>query len=45
MKLRVAAISDIHGYLPIMEDPADILLIAGVICPFVFQFIKPKMKK
>lgn len=44
MKLRVAAISDIHGYLPIMEDPADILLIAGDISPLEIQFNKPEMK-
>lgn len=45
MKLRVAAISDTHGYLPFMEDPADILLIAGDISPLEIQFNKPEMKK
>ena len=44
MKLRVAAISDIHGYLPIIEESADILLIAGDISPLEIQFNKPKMK-
>ena len=44
MTLRVAAISDIHGYLPIIEESADILLIAGDISPLEIQFNKPKMK-
>ena len=44
MTLRVAAISDIHGYFPIIEEPADILLIAGDISPLEIQFNKPKMK-
>ena len=44
MKLRVVAISDIHGYFPIIEEPADILLIAGDISPLEIQFNKPKMK-
>ena len=44
MKLRVVAISDIHGYFPIIEEPADILLIAGDISPLEIQFDKPKMK-
>ena len=44
MTLRVAAISDIHGYLPTIEEPADILLIAGDISPLEIQFDKPKMK-
>ena len=44
MTLRVAAISDIHGYFPIIEEPADILLIAGDISPLEIQFDKPKMK-
>ena len=44
MRLRVAAISDIHGYLPIIEESADILLIAGDISPLEIQFNKPKMK-
>lgn len=44
MTLRVAAISDIHGYFPTIEEPADILLIAGDISPLEIQFDKPKMK-
>ena len=44
MRLRVAAISDIHGYFPTIEEPADILLIAGDISPLEIQFDKPKMK-
>ena len=45
MKLRVAAISDLHGHFPEMIEPADILLIAGDISPLEIQFNKPKMKK
>ncbi len=44
MKLKIAAISDIHGYLPEMIEPADILLLAGDISPIEIQFNKLKMK-
>lgn len=44
MKLKVAAISDLHGYFPEMTEPADILLIVGDISPLEIQFNKPKMK-
>ena len=41
--MRVAAISDLHGYLPKIEK-SDILLIAGDISPLEIQFDKQKMK-
>ena len=44
MKLKIAAISDLHGYFPEMVESADILLIAGDISPLQIQFNKPKMK-
>lgn len=42
--IKIAAISDLHGHLPEMTEPADILLIAGDISPLQIQFNKPKMK-
>lgn len=45
MKLKVAAISDIHGHLPKMEVSADILLIAGDISPLGIQRNIPEMIK
>ena len=44
MKLKIAAISDIHGFLPEITEPADVLLIAGDISPLHIQFNKPAMK-
>ena len=44
MGLKVIAISDQHGYLPEITEPADIMLIAGDISPLEIQFDKPKMK-
>ena len=44
MGLKVVAISDLHGYLPEIVEPADIMLIAGDISPLQIQFDKPKMK-
>ena len=44
MGLKVVAISDQHGYLPEITEPADIMLIAGDISPLEIQFNKPKMK-
>lgn len=44
MRLKIAAISDLHGFLPEMIEPADILLIAGDIVPLEFQFNKPESK-
>lgn len=31
--LKIIAISDLHGYVPTIEQPFDILLICGDICP------------
>lgn len=44
-KLTIAAISDLHGYLPEMEEPADILLLAGDISPLEIQRDLVKMDK
>ena len=44
MGLRIVAISDQHGYLPEITEPADIMLIAGDVSPLEIQFNKPKMK-
>ena len=45
MKLTIAAISDLHGYLPEMKEPADILLLAGDISPLEIQRDLIKMDK
>ena len=42
--MKIAGISDLHGYLPNIEK-SDILLIAGDISPLNIQFNKPEMKK
>lgn len=44
-KLKIVAVSDLHGYLPEITEPADIMLIAGDISPLYIQFNKPAMKK
>ena len=44
MKLKIVAVSDLHGYLPEITESADIMLIAGDISPLQIQFNKPKMK-
>lgn len=43
--MKIVAISDLHGYLPEITTPADIMLIAGDISPLNIQFNKPKIKK
>lgn len=45
MILKIMAISDLHGNLPIIEKNAEIAIIAGDIIPLNIQFHKPKSKK
>jgi Icc-related predicted phosphoesterase len=44
-KLKIVAVSDLHGYLPEITESADIMLIAGDVSPLNIQFNKPKCKK
>ena len=41
-KLKICAISDLHGILPLIEESADVLLIAGDVIPLSIQFNKLK---
>lgn len=43
--MKIVSISDIHGHLPIINEPVDILCIGGDISPLRIQFNKPEMKK
>lgn len=43
--IKIVAVSDLHGNLPLIEEPADILLIAGDTIPLNIQFNKPASKK
>ena len=45
MSIKIVAISDLHGYLPKIETPADIMIIAGDIVPFEIQFNKYQSKR
>lgn len=45
MKLKIVAISDMHGILPEIIEPADIMLIAGDILPLEIQFNKEFSKQ
>ena len=45
MKLKIVAISDMHGKLPVIKEPADIMLIAGDIVPLEIQFNKEFSKQ
>ena len=44
-KLNIVAISDLHGYLPEITVPAEIMLIAGDISPLMIQRNIPKVKE
>jgi Icc-related predicted phosphoesterase len=44
MKLKVMAISDLHGFLPEITESADIAIIAGDTIPLQYQFNKPNSK-
>jgi len=44
MKLKICALSDLHGYLPEITEPADIMLLAGDVIPLKIQFNKPASK-
>lgn len=44
MKLKIVAISDLHGFFPEITEPADIAIIAGDTIPLEYQFNKPKSK-
>jgi Icc-related predicted phosphoesterase len=45
MSLRIVAVSDLHGFLPEIIEPADIMLIAGDISPLTIQFNKPEVRE
>lgn len=45
MKLKIVAISDLHGKLPEIIEPADIMLLVGDIMPLEIQFNRPKSKE
>lgn len=42
--MKIVALSDLHGTLPEITEPAEIMLIAGDISPLDIQFNKPAMK-
>ncbi|MGV8961891.1 MAG: metallophosphoesterase family protein [Candidatus Saccharimonadaceae bacterium] len=44
-KLKIVAMSDLHGYLPVITEPADIAVIAGDIIPLNIQFNSPKSQE
>lgn len=43
--MKTIAISDLHGLLPEIVEPADIMFICGDISPLHIQFNKPEMLK
>lgn len=44
ISLRIVAISDLHGHLPEITEPADIALVVGDIMPLRIQFDRPGSK-
>lgn len=45
MKLKIVAISDMHGHFPVIKEPTDIMLIAGDTVPLEIQFNKEFSKQ
>lgn len=45
MKLKIGAISDLHGNLPDVSEQCDLFMIAGDISPLSIQFNMPKMSE
>lgn len=43
--MKIIAISDLHGDLPVIDVKADIAVIAGDISPLHIQFNKPVMRE
>ena len=43
--MKLIAISDLHGYLPTIEEQADIMLIAGDISPLNIQGTRVLMRE
>ena len=43
--MKLIAISDLHGYLPTIEEQADIMLIAGDISPLDIQGTRVLMRE
>lgn len=43
--MKILALSDLHGFLPVITEPAEIAIIAGDIIPLEHQFNKPNSKK
>lgn len=43
--MKIIAISDLHGDLPVIDVKANIAVVAGDISPLHIQFNKPAMKE
>lgn len=44
-KLKIVAVSDLHGYLPEITESADIAIVAGDMVPLAIQFDKPASQR